>query len=243
MVITNSTPENAISQYFDLNPDCVIIDVNLPNKNGFEVIQDIQKHSSKQFIPIIMMSIVNDKKTRIQAFKMGADDFLEKPLDLEELTVHIDHHLQRKQIYDQSVLLDELTKLYNRRYLKVAFNRNMSDLSRNGEPFSLAILDLDYFKKVNDSYGHLTGDKVLSGFAAFLVENSRNSDIVFRYGGEEFVILFQNTNHDQASKLLSRLLNCFSQQQFEANGQSFSITFSAGIHTITSPETTLRSSI
>jgi two-component system, cell cycle response regulator len=243
MVITNSTPENAISQYFDFNPDCVIIDVNLPNKNGFEVIQDIQKNSSKQFIPIIMMSILNDKKTRIQAFKMGADDFLEKPLDLEELTVRIDHHLQRKQMYDQSVLLDELTKLYNRRYLKVAFNRNMNELSRNGEPFSLAILDLDYFKKVNDSYGHLTGDKVLSGFAEFLVENTRNSDIVFRYGGEEFVILFQNTDHHQASKLLSRLLDGFSKQRFEAKGQCFSITFSAGIHTITIPETTMEAAL
>lgn len=120
---------------------------------------------------------------------MGADDFIQKPIDLEEFAVRIERHLQRKQIYDQSVLLDELTNLYNRRYLKVVYDRSMEEWKRNNQQFSIAILDIDYFKKINDRYGHVTGDLVLSTFALFLAENTRSNDLVFRYGGEEFIIL------------------------------------------------------
>lgn len=243
MVIANSSSEKAISQYFHFNPDCVILDVNMPDKNGFAVLQDMQKNSNKMFVPIIMMSILNDKQTRIKAFRMGADDFIAKPVDLEELTVRLERHLQRKQLYDKSVMLDELTSLYNRRFLKDAFQRSMNDLKRHGQRFSLAILDIDYFKKINDTYGHLTGDNVLRTFAVFLKENTRSSDIVFRYGGEEFIILFQNTDHLHAVEIVSRLLDEFSKRQFEANGKTFSITFSAGVNFIHSTETTMEDAI
>ncbi|MGG5253479.1 diguanylate cyclase [Neobacillus sp. SM06] len=243
MVIASSTPEKAISQFFDLNPDCVIIDVKLPNKSGFEVIQELQAHSSKLFVPFIMISVMTDRKTRINAYKMGADDFLGKPLDLEELTVHVERHLQRKRIYDQSVMLDELTNLYNRRFLKDVFTRSINDLKRNGQIFSLAIIDIDFFKKINDTYGHLTGDTVLSEFARFLNEKTRSTDLVFRYGGEEFMIIFPNTNHLQAYEIVSRILDYFSKTPIEANGTAFRLTFSAGVTTIDSVETTLEEAL
>jgi two-component system, cell cycle response regulator len=243
MVITNSTSEKAISQYFDLHPDCVIIDVDLPNKSGFEVLEDLQKHNSRQFVPKIMISIFNDRNTRMNAFRMGADDFIPKPIDIEEMTVHIERHLKRKQIYDQSVLLDELTNLYNRRYLVEAFNRANHDLKRNEQVFSLAILDIDHFKKINDQFGHIKGDEVLSTFATFLNENTKNTDIVFRYGGEEFIILFQNVDHQQAIEISRGILEQFSKIQFESNGKIFSVTFSGGVHSIYSPETTLETAL
>ncbi|MBS4174287.1 diguanylate cyclase [Bacillus sp. FJAT-49736] len=243
MVITNSNSDKAISQYFDLHPDCVVLDVNLPNKNGFEILRDLQSHSNKVFVPIIMMSILYDRDTRINAFKMGADDFIAKPIDLEELAVHIERHLQRKKIYDQSVLLDELTNVYNRKYLKVVFDVSMDELNRFSQPFSLAILDIDYFKKVNDRYGHLTGDKVLSQFASFLEENTRSFDTVFRYGGEEFIILFQNTEQQKANEIVTRLLERFSKQRFEIDGEDTYVSFSAGIHTISTLDTTIESAI
>ncbi|KQL52774.1 diguanylate cyclase [Heyndrickxia shackletonii] len=243
MVITNSTSNKAVSQYFDLQPDCVVIDVNLPNKNGFEIIEDLQIHSNKHFVPIVMISVFNDRNTRIKAFKMGADDFIQKPIDLEEFAVRIERHLLRKQIYDQSVLLDELTNLYNRRYLKVVYDRSMEEWKRNNQQFSIAILDIDYFKKINDRYGHVTGDLVLSTFALFLAENTRSNDLVFRYGGEEFIILFQNTDYHKAYEIVSRLLADFTTKCFEANGEVFFVTFSAGITGICSKETTMDSAI
>ena len=244
MVITNSDPKKAIAQYFHFNPDCVILDTDLSHKNGFEVVRGLQNYSVKAFVPIFMLSFGDDRQTRIKAFQMGVDDFMTKPVDMEELTVRVERHLKRKQLYDQSVMFDELTNLYNRRFLKDAFQRNIDCLERSGHPFSLAILDIDYFKKVNDTYGHLTGDKVLLTFAEFLKKHTRNGDIVFRYGGEEFIILFQNTDHSQAIEIVTRLLEAFSNQQFEAeNGQTFSITFSAGVNTICDVETTMEAAI
>lgn len=243
MVFANSTLDKVIAQYHDLNPDCIIIDINFSNQKGLDVINALQQYISKQFVPIIMISILNDSKTRIQAFKAGVDDFLGKPFDFEELAARIEHHLQRKQMYDKSALLDELTNLYNRRYLKIAYNRYLNDLKRKGQPFCLAMLDLDYFKKINDTYGHQIGDRVLAGFASFLAENTRNNDLVFRYGGEEFTILLQNIHDLQASEIILRLLHEFSQQSFDANGETFSLTFSAGIYMINNPETTIEDAL
>jgi two-component system, cell cycle response regulator len=236
MVITNTEPEKAVSQYYDLQPDCLVIDVDLPAKNGFQLLEDIQQHNNKQFIPKVITSIQNDRKTRMDAYEMGADDFIEKPIDIEEFIVRINRQLQRKQIFDQSVLIDELTQVYNRRFLFDLLERSIKDYERSGIPFSVSLLDLDYFKNINDSYGHLTGDKVLETFASYLKEHIRSTDIVFRYGGEEFVILFPRTNAEEAKEVVKRILNEFSKISFKENGQTFNISFSAGIYMVDNPE-------
>nr|WP_285885158.1 diguanylate cyclase [Mesobacillus subterraneus] len=236
MVITNTEPEKAVSQYYDLQPDCLVIDVDLPAKNGFQLLEDIQQHNHKQFIPKVITSIQNDRKTRINAYEMGADDFIEKPIDIEEFIVRINRQLQRKQIFDQSVLIDELTQVYNRRFLFDLLERYLKDFERSEIPFSVALLDLDYFKNVNDTYGHLTGDKVLEIFASFLKENLRSTDIVFRYGGEEFVVLFPRTNDEEAMAVVNRILDQFSKIAFQEHDQSFNISFSAGIYMVSKPE-------
>ncbi|MEH7501800.1 response regulator [Neobacillus drentensis] len=111
MVVANTEPKKAMSQYFDLNPDCVIIDIHLQGINGFQVLDDLQNHNNQQFVPKIITSQLNDRKTRITAYKLGADDFIEKPIDLEELTVRIERLLKRKKLYDQAVLLNERSPL------------------------------------------------------------------------------------------------------------------------------------
>jgi two-component system, cell cycle response regulator len=242
IVIANTSLDNAVSQYFDVNPDCVIIDVHLSKTSGFKILEDLQ-NTRKMFIPKIMISAVDDKETRLNAFRKGADDFITKPIDVEELVVRIESHLKRKQIYDQSVLMDELTQLYNRKFLKDVFQSNINELKRNDQSFSLAILDIDHFKKINDQFGHLVGDHVLTTFAAFLKETTRNSDTVFRFGGEEFVILFSNTDLSQAFEIVSRLLEEFSEKSFQVNGKNFRVTFSAGVHTILTNGETLETAL
>lgn len=239
MVVANTEPKKAISQYFDLNPDCVIIDKHLQGINGFQVLDDLQNLNNQQFVPKIITSQLNDRITRINAFKLGADDFIEKPIDLEELTVRIERLLKRKKLFDQSVLLDELTQLYNRKFLIDVFDRNLKELKRTKQIFSIAILDLDHFKHINDTYGHLTGDKVLVSFANFLKKYTRSSDTVFRFGGEEFVILFQNTKQIEVVEIVSRLIGDFSKLQFEKDNEYYSVTFSAGVFTVNNPETSM----
>ncbi|MGA9228454.1 MAG: diguanylate cyclase [Mesobacillus sp.] len=230
MVIANTEPEKAASQYYDMQPDCLVIDVDLPSKNGFQLLEDIQQHNHKQFIPKVITSIQNDRKTRMNAYESGADDFIEKPIDIEEFIVRINRQLQRKQIFDQSVMIDELTQIYNRRFLSDLLERYIKDYERSGVPFSVSLLDLDYFKNINDQYGHLTGDKVLETFASFLKENIRSTDSVFRYGGEEFVILFPRTNDEEAKEVVKRILDEFSKVTFMEHGDHFNISFSAGIY-------------
>lgn len=109
MVAANTDPKKAITQYFDLNPDCVIIDLHLQGSSGFQVLDDLQNDNNQLFVPKIMTSQINDRETRLNAYKLGADDFMVKPFDLEELTVRIERLLKRKKLYDQLVILDGLT--------------------------------------------------------------------------------------------------------------------------------------
>ncbi|MGD6857460.1 diguanylate cyclase [Bacillus infantis] len=243
MVMANTEPEKAVDQFFDMNPDCLIIDVNLPGKSGFHVLEDIQKHSNKKFIPKLMISIMNDRETRIKAYRLGADDFISKPIDLEEFLIRVERHLERKQIFDQSVLIDELTQVYNRRFLKDSLKRYLKELERSNQHFSIAVLDLDHFKQVNDMYGHPAGDRILSEFAQYLKEHVRIGDIVFRYGGEEFILLLPRTNDHDSKEVVSRLLSGFSSRTFIEGGEELKMTFSAGVYMVHDPSATVAEAI
>lgn len=229
MVIANTDPNKAIEQYFELNPDCLIIDVNLALKKDFQLLEDIQVHNINKFLPKIMISHENTREIRIKAYQKGADDFIKKPIDLEEFLVRVHRQLQKKQIFDQFVLLDELTQVYNRRFFHDIFGRSIQELQRIKSHFSIALIDLDLFKNVNDTYGHVIGDKVLAKFGQYLKENIRNIDYVFRYGGEEFVILFSSCNDKDTVEILSRLLDDFRKVEFQSEKGSFYMTFSAGV--------------
>jgi two-component system, cell cycle response regulator len=243
MVIANTEPEKAIEQYFELHPDCLIIDVNLPTKNGFQILEDIQRHNKQKFIPKIMISTDLTRETRLNAYKMGADDFIPKPIDLEEFIIRVERQLQRKQIFDQSVLLDELTQVYNRRFLIEVFGRSIKELIRTKNPFTVALLDLDHFKSINDQYGHIMGDKVLAKFAQFLKDNIRSFDYVFRYGGEEFVVLFANSNDLETVDILTRLLNKFSEIEFKSGSELFRVKFSGGVFVVNDPNISMSNAL
>ena len=213
MVITNTDPEKAVNQYFEMQPDLLILDLHLPMKDGFHVLEDIQTHNEKYFIPKLIISIQNDKETRMKAYQSGADDFIGKPIDIEEFIVKIERHLQRKKFFDQSVLVDELTQIYNRRFLEETLPRYFQEYKRSKQAFSISVVDIDFFKHVNDTYGHLMGDKVLNEFAQFIKKSIRSSDFIFRYGGEEFVIIFPGTTNEKAKQRLTELIHNFSKKK------------------------------
>ncbi|WP_409299871.1 diguanylate cyclase [Peribacillus sp. SCS-155] len=235
MVITATRPEKAIQQYFDMQPDCLIIDVNLPEKSGFQILSELQDHNDKFFIPTIMMSVTNNKETRLNALKKGADDFISKPVDIDEFVARVGNHLKRKKIFERSSLIDELTQVYNRRFFDLSLPRYFDSFKRTHQPFTIALIDIDYFKKINDTYGHQIGDMVLYQFSAFLKENMRSSDTVFRYGGEEFAIVFPDTTSEEIESRINELIQQFSLLPLIAKEDQprLSITFSAGLFTVT----------
>ncbi|MEI2354698.1 diguanylate cyclase [Mesobacillus zeae] len=230
MVIASTKLEKAVESYYDHLPDCLIADIHLPVKQGFQLLEEFQLNSNKRFIPTIMISSENCSELRKKAYTLGADDFIEKPFDFEEFFIRVERQLQRKKLFDQSVLKDELTKVYNRRFFDETLERQIKERKRTGNPFALAMLDIDHFKHVNDTYGHAAGDRVLAEFSGFLKKSVRSTDMVFRYGGEEFAILFPRTSGSVAASILTRLLEEYSSKQFQENGETFKITFSAGVY-------------
>ncbi|KML44553.1 hypothetical protein VL14_04720 [Cytobacillus firmus] len=235
MVIASTELEVAAEQYYDHRPDCLIIDINLEGESGFKFLESLQKHTRNKYVPKIMISVSNDRETRLDSYKLGADDFISKPIDLEEFLLRIERHLENKKLFDQSAMIDELTRVYNRRFFEDSLAVFMNEFSRNHRIFSLAILDLDFFKNINDTYGHPAGDTVLAEFAKYLKENVRQTDYVFRYGGEEFIILFSGATDFESKIALEKILQGFSEKRFEQCGHSFSVTFSAGVSMVDQP--------
>lgn len=223
----------AISAFYDMQPDCVIIDVHMQGKNGFELFSFLKEKLKQLFVPTIMISVDDSKDNRLKTFEMGADDFIAKPIDIDELYARVNRHIERKKMVDNLLLTDELTRVYNRKYIKKAYETMCSNLYHRHETFSIAILDLDHFKKVNDHHGHLMGDLVLQKFATFLQNNIRKDDSVIRLGGEEFLLFLQGVSALKGKEILEQLNQEFQMVSFPSNTNTFCCSFSAGIVEVT----------
>lgn len=245
LVIAVADPDRAINSYYDLNPDCVIIDINMKNKSGLDVLLQLKDNMKQHFIPMVMISIDHSKETRMKSYQLGADDYIHKPLEMDEFMIRINRQLERKLAIEDLILLDDLTKVFNRKYLQRTYDRFVNSMKRNYKAFSIAMVDLDRFKQVNDTYGHIVGDKVLAGFAEVVRIRLRLNDVVIRYGGEEFLILFPETRANEAKIVLDRILAEFSKTPFKSlNDQSeFYCTFSAGIQEVYLDELDLKKNI
>jgi diguanylate cyclase (GGDEF)-like protein len=217
----------------------------MKNKSGLDVLLQLKDNMKQHFIPMIMMSIDDTKETRIKSYQLGADDYIQKPLEMDEFIVRINRQLERKLAIDELILLDDLTKVFNRKYLQRTYERFVSSMKRNYKAFSIAIVDLDHFKNVNDSYGHVVGDKVLAGFAEIVRNQLRLNDVVIRYGGEEFLILFPETRGNEAKVVLERILAEFIKTPFKSmdDQSEFYCTFSAGIKEVYLDELDLKRNI
>lgn len=235
-VIATVHPHKALDYFHDMQPDCLILDIYIPETDGFQVMKTLGEKIKKQYVPTTVISIDCKRETRLTAYRMGADDVMCKPLDVEELAVRLERQLRRKRWMDRILFVDELTGAFNRNSLTDTYDRFLSDAQRTGTHFSLAFLDIDHFKRVNDTYGHLLGDEVLSGFASFIQSQARKNDILIRYGGEEFVLLMPRTNLQAGMLVLERLLDGFCALSFDGPPGPFSISFSAGVVEVDDPE-------
>ncbi|MGM7634517.1 GGDEF domain-containing response regulator [Bacillus sp. Hm123] len=221
--------QRGLELLYEVKPAMVFLDIKLPDTNGFTILEDILKKVKKEHIIITMMSADGSPKNRIRAYEMGALDFIAKPIDQGILISYVTNRINYKNELEQSIVMDELTKMFNRKYMNDRFQQLIQQFNREEEPFAVALLDLDFFKKVNDTYGHLVGDEVLQGFAALVKQEKREQDIACRYGGEEFALLMPNSTADDAYVLLERLRKSMAKKVFSANGVNFQVTFSAGV--------------
>jgi diguanylate cyclase (GGDEF)-like protein len=178
-------------------PDIILLDVMMPDVDGFSVLAALKADPDLQDIPVVMMTAKSEIESRVKGLDLGAHDYISKPYETTELVARIRAALRVKQLQDslkqanreleRLATSDPLTDLPNRRTFDEQFLLAVERTRRSGEPLSVLMLDLDHFKRINDTYGHQVGDEALREVGRLLSSRRRITDLVARYGGEEFV--------------------------------------------------------
>ncbi|MDY0232981.1 MAG: diguanylate cyclase [Sulfurimonas sp.] len=236
-VITVAHGEEALGMLNShLNISMVITDYYMPVMNGLELTNEIRKNYNKTELCIIAISSNNDEEINALFLKQGANDYIKKPFSKEEFSCRINNSieaLENIQFITNHANRDFLTGLYNRRYFFENMNEYMQDISTSGERFAVAMLDIDFFKKINDTYGHDVGDRVIIAISEVLRANTNYRDIVARFGGEEFCIVLKNINQYSVPEILENLRKEVEDFVFvldEANKIKFTISIGASYH-------------
>ena len=218
--------------------DLVLMDNQMPGKSGMEWLAEI---AEKQLAPVVMLTGSGSEEVAVQALQEGAVGYLPKSsLSPKKLVKTIDAALDKwtrlqqamadKEKLERLATFDSLTGLYNRRAILGKLRELINLANRYKEDFSLSMLDIDHFKKVNDRYGHLTGDDVLEKVAALIRGTIRDTDIAGRYGGEEFIIILPQTTLSSAWVVVERLRSIIEQAEMkDPAGNVFAITVSQGL--------------
>lgn len=200
--------EAGIEMAIRLRPAVILLDVNMPGLDGFEVLKRLKDDPLTSAIPVLMLSGHNNQEGKIRAFDLGAADYVTKPFDFTELRVRMRSAVKMHQLVRllaQRAQIDGMTGCWNRAFFDHRWAEETSRAQRHGHSLSVAMLDVDHFKSVNDSYGHPAGDAVLQGVAKILQRECRTSDFACRYGGEEFVLVMPDTAADAAAGVCERI--------------------------------------
>jgi diguanylate cyclase (GGDEF)-like protein len=228
-VLVAAHGEEALN-YLETNNDVKLIltDYNMPVIDGIELTKKIREQFSKQEIAIISLTGSSEHLISAKFLKLGANDFITKPFSNEELICRINNTLEAQEAIEKLSTvanLDFLTNLYNRRY----FFNHINDFIKKYQKYAIAMLDIDHFKKINDSYGHDAGDMVLKHLAMILKNNTKGSDIVARFGGEEFCIALADVNEKNSISFFVKLQNLISKERINIKNHTVKYTVSIGV--------------
>ena len=213
--------KEALNVYSDFDPELVLLDISMPDMDGFEVANEV-RGQFPEWVPIIFLSGHEEPEMIAKAIDAGGDDYLIKPVNKVVLNskliamqriAHMRRELKQStaKLEELNILLqqqaneDGLTKLYNRRYMDTKLEESIAWHGRRKIPMTVILLDVDFFKPYNDNYGHIQGDKCLQGLAGTLKQLFvRAGEFVGRYGGEEFVLILSDTDSDAAKLQATR---------------------------------------
>jgi diguanylate cyclase (GGDEF)-like protein len=238
--------EEAVKFAHAHEPDMVLLDVMMPGMDGFEVCSLLKNDDVSKDIPVIFITAKTEPDDIVKGFSVGGVDYITKPFHETELLMRIRTHMELKNIRDaledknrelseayekieELALTDSLTGIPNRRNITSVLHKEVSRSSRNGYVFSMIMCDIDFFKKVNDNYGHDVGDYVLQRVSKILKKNLREQDVVSRWGGEEFLIMLPDTELDSAFFVAEKLRVAIKDAKMEFEEHSFGITMTFGV--------------
>lgn len=225
-------PKAALHAVEYFRPDILLLDVVMPVVGGLDLCRILRTTPAFRTLPILLVSSKGDIDTRVQAFEAGADDLIGKPLAPQELLARVRGRLERQRLLRDRAERDSLTGLLLRGPVVDALQAKLADAQRRRSVLSVALVDLDRFKEVNDTFGHLAGDRVLVTLGRLLATRFRAEDVRGRWGGEEFLVAFPGEPSEVAEGLVLRVLRELRETPFSGDhGQPFRVTFSAGVAT------------
>jgi two-component system, cell cycle response regulator len=220
-------------------PDIVILDWMMPRMDGLELTERIRSRAERPYIYVIMVTGRSNPRDLLVGFDSGVDDFLRKPLDLDKLQVRLraaerivdlqNELIESREALRLQAMQDPLTRILNHGAIVNVLSQEMDRSSREGQPLSLILGDLDEFKEVNDTHGHLAGDQVLIEVARRIRNCLRSYDAVGRCGGEEFLAVLPNTDAGQAARLAERIRVAISEEPFRVGADTVRLTLSQGV--------------
>jgi len=222
-------PSRVLDVLRDFLPDMVLMDIYMPECSGLDLAKLIRQVPSLVGLPIVYLSSEPDRNKQFSAMRVGADGFMTKPVVPDGLVATVAILAERMRILRSLMARDSLTGLYNHTTTTHLLERSIATASRSNSPMCFAMIDLDRFKLVNDSHGHLVGDQVLLALSRVLRQRLRTADVVGRYGGEEFAVILQDTPAEEAARLINNLRQDFSRVVFHSATGTFRCTFSSGI--------------
>ena len=232
----------------DTRIELVITDVQMPRVTGQQLLKLIRQSEDVRIrsLPVIVMTTAEDDAEKHLAFLNGANDFLSKPVESLEMQARVNvHHRLARTIHELEVskvalaeqaTTDSLTRLKNRRMFYSQSEQNLATCRRHGHDMSVLLLDIDHFKKVNDTYGHHSGDEVLVRIAQLLSGIARHGDTVARFGGEEFAVLLPETNRLGAAVMAQRIRAVIEKEEIIVEGRQIPVTVSIGVATLAAEE-------
>jgi len=236
-----SNPDEALFRIKARDFDLAIVSLGLRARDGLRLCSQIRSMEESRQLPILTLVGPQDRERMVRGLEMGVSDYLSHPIDSNELMARVKAQIRRKRYQDQlredfhqsveMAITDQLTSLYNRRYLSSHLANLVQEAQQKDSQISCLILDIDFFKTVNDSYGHDVGDQVLIEFARRISNNIRGMDLACRYGGEEFVIIMPDTDISFAYMVAERLRQEVANVPFQvdADVSQLSLTVSIGI--------------
>lgn len=253
----------ALESAFSTPPDLILLDIMMPEMNGYEVCQKLKESELTSSVPVIFISAIDAVADKVKAFEMGAVDYITKPFQAEEILARVNTHLSLRRTqkmleeeielrkeseerlkvislkYQKMATQDYLTGVSNRRFFMERAQEELSRANRYTHPLTFMMMDIDHFKRINDTYGHHAGDQVLKNVASICTDNLRVHDLFGRIGGEEFSAMLPETNLNDAIVVAERIRKSIEEAEWAIDGKKVSCTISIGMSQLNDDSETL----
>jgi two-component system, cell cycle response regulator len=241
-------PRQAMFQASEVAYDLAIISLGLENYDGLRLCSHVRSLERTRNLPLLAIAEADDNTKLMRGLEIGVNDYLIRPIDKNELLARVRTQVKKKryteklrdnvQLSIEAAITDALTGLHNRRYMESHLGTLVEQAGLRSKPISILVLDIDFFKAINDTYGHSAGDDVLKEFSRRLKKAVRGIDLACRYGGEEFVVVMPDTDIGVATVVAERLRRRIASEPFPIaqNSRSVQATISIGIAAMQSPD-------